>query len=684
MNRIRKLVIRRIAATLLVLLVIVAALVTVNHMYGSPDEDKVRSLSGQWEFYWEELLEPQDFTTGNYKPSSITVPGSWKNQLAGRERLSSTGYATYRTVFDIPADQIGTQQALSLHYVGSAYRIWINGIEHDGLGTVGTSRDEEVPQLQEHVILFSPAEEQIEIVMQVSNFSFREGGITSEIRVGDATSVARAMLTSTFITLIEIGAALLFGVYHLVLYYIRRTDIALLYIGLISLFYAIRTLLIAEYVTNMFFPLFPWEAVIKTEYLIEIGMGLLLGYFLRHMFPGDSNHTLFRVFVIIAVAALVYVAVTPTEIFTSLIHTVFVIALLLAIILEITVKVKLRNREDANLYLAGVLILLLAITNDTLNYAWVIHTVFLFKYAFMLFMVIQAIIVSNRYHRIHVHNARLTKELLSLNSTLEQKIEERTEELRDKNIELEELQQTRTKMLANIAHDIGTPLAGVKTFLQILKEDRIQVDRLQVFEKLFEKLSYIQHLNQDLLELSMLESRQLSLDREKIKISEFLHEIARVFQADMTGQNAKVVLGQRDSHIHGEEAYIEIDRQRIMQVIQNIVSNAYKYNQSAEKLLIIHCSIRTTDEHQTTYEAVFECEDNGEGIDPADLPHIFEQFYRRVDGYVDGSGLGLAIVKEIIEQHGGSVGARNKQEAGAVITFTLPASSTAQSLHYDS
>src|SRR5690606_35408233 len=132
------------------------------------------------------------------------------------------------------------------------------------------------------------------------------------------------------------------------------------------------------------------------------------------------------------------------------------------------------------------------------------------------------------YHRIHVHNARLTKELLSLNSTLEQKIEERTEELRDKNIELEELQQTRTKMLANIAHDIGTPLAGVKTFLQILKEDRIQVDRLQVFEKLYEKLSYIQHLNQDLLELSMLESRQLSLDRKKIKISEFLHEIARV------------------------------------------------------------------------------------------------------------------------------------------------------------
>lgn len=67
---------------------------------------------------------------------------------------------------------------------------------------------------------------------------------------------------------------------------------------------------------------------------------------------------------------------------------------------------------------------------------------------------------------------------------------------------------------------------------------------------------------------------------------------------------------------------------------------------------------------------------NGPGIDPADLPHLFDRFYRKSDGRAEGSGLGLAIVKSIVEQHGGTVGARNKDEGGAVFFFTLPALKT--------
>lgn len=87
--------------------------------------------------------------------------------------------------------------------------------------------------------------------------------------------------------------------------------------------------------------------------------------------------------------------------------------------------------------------------------------------------------------------------------------------------------------------------------------------------------------------------------------------------------------------------------------------------------MTVHCRIRSSAKTATGHEAVFEFEDNGDGIDPADIPHIFEQFYRKAEGYVEGSGLGLAIVKGIIEQHGGEVGAHNKKEAGAVFSFTL-------------
>jgi Signal transduction histidine kinase len=672
---------RTVTAALAAVLSIVLIVLALNRQIGHSD-DEIRTLNGQWEFYWQKLLEPDEWGAQDAAPSAIRVPGSWRSRNAGLDGLSAFGCGTYRLRFAIPEEAVGTRQALLLHYVGSAYRIWIDGVEHEGLGKVGTSREEEVPRLRQHLIRFTPADETVEIVMQVSNFSFREGGITSGIRWGPDDAVTRGMLVRHLLTMAEIGAALLFGAYHLVLYGLRRTDAALLHIGLIAVCYAARTFMITEYAVHLFFPRLPWEAVIRTEYLIEAGMAALVGLFLRQMFPADIHPARFRLCIAATIAAMVYVAAAPTEVFTSLIHAGIVVVLMLMVMIEISVKAKRRKLADANLYLAGMLIMLLAIVNDTLNYTLTIRTFFVFPYAFMLFMFIQAIIVSNRYQRIHESNAELTKEMLILNSTLEEKIEARTEELRAKNAELEQLHEARAKMLANIAHDIGTPLAGMKTYLQILREDRIPVDRPGVVGMLLDRISYIQRLNQDLLELSKLESRHFRLDLETFQLNAFLLDLLQPFQTDIAeGGRLKVSLGEVETTIDGEEARIRADRVRIMQVVHNFISNAIKYNRAEEKNVTVHCYVRSSPGTAEEHEAVFEFEDNGNGIDPADLPHLFEQFYRKADGIVEGSGLGLAIVKGIIEQHGGEVGARNKPEAGSVFYFTLPASSGARSLH---
>jgi signal transduction histidine kinase len=667
--------IRSTLAAFVLIVVLITAIFSLNKL---AEDDENRALNGEWEFYLHQLLTPEDLKMQDLQAVYLPVPSSWKDLSSSRDDLSSFGYGTYRTTFRVSPEEIGAQQALSLYYVGSAYRIWIDGVEYKGLGTVGTSREEETPRLQRNLIRFSPTGEEVEIVMQVSNFSFREGGIISEIRYGDSVSVMRYMMIQVFFTLIGIGGTLLFGGYHLILYYLRKVDLAWLYIGLISVFYSVRTFLIAEYVVSIFFPELSWEAVIKAEYLVEIGMALLVGKFLRYMFPSDVSAPLYRIFVAAAVAALVYIAITPTHIFTTLIHALIVVGLLAAVILEITVKVQVRHHEDANLYLAGVLLLLIAIINDTLNYTLTIETFYMLKYAFVMFIIIQAIIASNRYHRIYENNARLTKELMILNSTLEERIEERTEELKLKNVELEELQKERTRMLANIAHDIGTPLAGVRTYLQIMKDGKIRIDKANVYEQLIEKLSYIQHLNQDLLKLSKLESKQLKLGLELVQVKALMQEMMEPFQMELPGDQIKVTLGEMETKINGEEAYVRVDRLRIMQVVQNFVTNAYKYIHSPEKMLTLHSRICSPEEGEEGHVVIFEFEDNGNGIHPADLPFLFDQFYRRVDGYVEGSGLGLAIVKGIIEQHGGQVGARTKKEAGAIFYFTLPASSELQ------
>lgn len=670
---------KRISAAFAVAICL-ALIFLAAYRHAGRGDGEIRTLNGDWEFHWRQLLEPGDWETVEAPPVAIGVPGSWRSRPADRDGPEAHGYGTYRLRFDIPRDEVGTRQALLLYYVGSAYRIWIDGIEHEGLGKVGTSRAEEVPELRQHLIRFTPGDDEVEIVMQVSNFSFREGGIVSEILHGAEDAVMRELLASNFLNMAETGAALLFGAYHLVLYHRRRSDAALLLIGLIGLFYGARTFLITEFAVHQFFPGLSWEMVIRMEYLLEAGLAILVGLFLRYMFPADIHPVRFFVYIALAFSGLVFVAVAPTEMFTTLIHAAITVALLMALLIEISIRVKLRKLEDANLYLAGASLMVLGIINDTLNYTLMIDTFFMFRYAFILFMLFQAIIVSNRYHRVHERNAQLMKEMVILNSTLEEKIGERTEELRAKNAELERLQQARSRMLANIAHEIGTPLAGVKTYLQVLREDRIPVDKSGLYGTLLEKISFIQRLNQDLLELSKLESRHFRLDLETIELRSFLDELLRPFRTDMPESGrGTVTTGVIATTIDGEEAYIRADRVRIMQVVNNVVDNAFKYNHAGEKSVTVHCRIRRSSGTAEGHEAVFEFEDNGDGIDPADLPHIFEHFYRKADGYVEGSGLGLAIVKGIIEQHGGEVGARNKKEAGAVVWFTLPASSATRS-----
>ncbi len=646
-----------------------------EHKNGSSKDGPV-SLHGNWEFYWHELIEPEDFQGHNREVITIKVPGSWRYQTVNGKPLPRFGYGTYRTQFKIPEEKVGKQQALSLYYIGSAYRIWINGREYPGFGDEGKSKEDEIPSLQRNVIIFEPPAKTIDIVIQVSNFSFREGGLISDIVFGETKELSRSMLMTTFLSLIQIGAALLFGIYQLTIYFYRKTDLAGFYIGSVSFFYACRTFLVNEYVVHMFFPSLSWVTIIKSEYLLE-KMGLLVFCLLiRHIFPEDANIYIVRIFQGIAVIIIAIDLFTPPEVFTSLLfyNTIILIIIFLYLILDVAFKAKLHKRKDANLNLAGVFILIGAIIFDTINFAFVFNTFYMLNYAFIIFMLIQAAIVANRYERINEKNARLTEELLILNNHLEDKIIDRTNELREKNIELETLQLTRTKALANIAHDIGTPLAGVRAYLQILKEGKINVNHQNVYQELINKLAYVQHLNNDLLELSKLEAKKLPFHFEEVMVRQYFKEIYVALRLDIPTENSCLQLGNLTPSIDGKEAYIKVDRLRLMQVMQNFVSNAIKYNDSLEKHITLHCDVRRGNiDGSEAYEVVIEVEDNGNGISQEELPYYFEQFYRKVNGNIDGSGLGLAIVKEIIKQHGGEVGARSKQGEGAIFYFTLPA-----------
>lgn len=168
-------------------------------------EDGSVSLSGPWELYWNRLFEPGDFAEGAPGNAlTVTIPAQWKSYENNGQALSNEGYATYRMQFVVSSEVAGQPLGLYFNNVATAYRFWINGERVDGNGTVGTDAKHMVPRSYPKVYFFQPRPGDNEIIIQVSNFAQRTGGIWESIELGDAEDIAspqrnRVMLW-TFVT----------------------------------------------------------------------------------------------------------------------------------------------------------------------------------------------------------------------------------------------------------------------------------------------------------------------------------------------------------------------------------------------------------------------------------------------------------------------------------------------------
>jgi signal transduction histidine kinase len=295
----------------------------------------------------------------------------------------------------------------------------------------------------------------------------------------------------------------------------------------------------------------------------------------------------------------------------------------------------------------------------------------LFGYIILLLILLQAIIISYRYLQLINTNQILKTELTHMNDKLERIVEERTKELHEKNGELADLEDNRTKMLANIAHDLGPPIVGIQTYLHLMREGLVHDSDEEVLKQLYEKTDYVKRLIDDLFELSKLESKELSFQMEYVLMKDFIQDAFSKFEADLRHENRILLIEKCETIVRGQEAIIKIDPVRLMQVMQNFISNAVKFNNSHEdQPITLNCYIPNPESMEK--EICVEVIDRGVGIAPEELPQVFNRFYKKQEGNKNGSGLGLPISKEIIEQHGGYVGVESKINIGSKFYFNLP------------
>ncbi|KYF34662.1 Two-component sensor kinase SA14-24 [Streptococcus mitis] len=232
--------------------------------------------------------------------------------------------------------------------------------------------------------------------------------------------------------------------------------------------------------------------------------------------------------------------------------------------------------------------------------------------------------------------------------------------------EQEKEERERRLFVSNVSHELRTPLTSVKSYLEALDEGALSEPVAPDFIKVsLDETNRMMRMVTDLLHLSRIDNATTHLDVELINFTAFITFILNRFDKMRGSDEEKKYELVRDYPI--TSVWIEIDTDKMTQVIDNILNNAIKYSPDGGKITV---TMKTTDD-----QMILSISDQGLGIPKQDLPRIFDRFYRvdrarsRAQG---GTGLGLAIAKEIIKQHKGFIWAKSEYGKGSTFTIVLP------------
>ena len=229
---------------------------------------------------------------------------------------------------------------------------------------------------------------------------------------------------------------------------------------------------------------------------------------------------------------------------------------------------------------------------------------------------------------------------------------------------LKRLQSMEREFVTNVSHDLRTPVTILRGYAETLADDfeiLSPEDRSRFIKKIVGSVGRLQSLVEGLLALASLESSTDAMNYTPGAIHKACHEVAEEFAARCRAAQVdlKLDLGNNNGGV--------ADPVQARRLVQNLIDNALSHAAGATQIIV-----RT---HETENGFTLEVEDNGSGVSPSDISRIFDRFYRTDKSRrAGGSGLGLSIVRQVVELHGGTVGATNVTPKGLKITVTIPSS----------
>lgn len=610
-------------------------------------------LNGEWEFYWNQLLTSADFAEngGVNKPDLtgyVVVPHLWQGHINGTE-LQSHGVATYRIVIKVPHGQHSF--GIKTEIIRITSRLMVNGLTLGGCGrpedadVLGIKAPENVP----YVAYFTSNTDQVEIVLQVANYAYVNGGIAVPLRFGGQDAILALTRKINGFELVAFGFLFSGSLYHLgVFLFGRRRERSLLYFGLFCFSFAVVDISLGQKLLNQFIPGISFEPMHKLRHILTALGTVLITLFLRQVLRGALPDRLMKGIVAIfggyafAVLVLPHRFISTAEpIFFPLSMGVFALLILLLIRLLYLKQYGTLDRMGLKLLVLGIWCLW---TYNVVNVLYVLYLVIGFRFLgdlalllFLLFMsYMLAIQFANAYFKVE-----------------------------DMSIRLKDQDKAKDLFLTNTSHEFRTPLNGIIHMTQAVLEETASQISLQQQANLSLVVAIAQRLSvlvTDILDFERIKNNNIKLSLTPIELHSAIDSVIDVFRH--INKNSQVILA---NSVPRELPSVIADENRLRQILYNLIGNALKFTASG--------SVSISAERHVDHLHV-SVKDSGIGIPADKVESVFLSFEQvsaeRAEQY-GGAGLGLAITRQLVERMNGKIWiAWSEVGKGTEVVFSLP------------
>ncbi|MCD1258689.1 histidine kinase [Paenibacillus athensensis] len=631
-------------------------------------------LSGEWDFYWQQLLAPEQLQLSGPE-DTMRVPRLWNGVTAAGKEVTGKGFATYH--IRIETEPTWEYLAVRLPAIPSAYRMWVDDRLVALRGAVGSSRDSSSPCAIAEVVNLHRQGGAFTITLQVSNFDLQRGGLPAAPLLGTEQQLQSGYTREMIGQLFLIGCTFMMGLYHLGVFALRRRERSMLYFGLFCLLVGFRAFFTGGYLLHALFSDMGWLTALKIEYLSSC-LSVMCGFcFVHAIYPNELPRMFVRLGLTFTLLVGALITVMPAHVFTGLDWLLqgFTVLALLGVMFAVGRAVR-QKREGAGVTAIGVSLYAVTIIAGILEHNEWLQTGDVTPTGLLLVIFFHSLLICFKFMKSYATQEEMSEQLRELNSGLEAKIQERTLVLEQYNLslmkmneELARMEMSRKHLLTNISHDLGTPMTLIQGYVEALMDGVVEDPGQQrkYLQIIHARVSGLHRLIQDLFQLSKLEARQVSFTLEPMEVGRFIRHVNERYETEIQASGIRAEIMKLDLGNAEEERCVRIDLVRMDQVFTNIIVNAIKYTPQGGVIRI-----------SFTIEGAFlqvRIDDSGIGIAPEDLPYVFDRFYKKEKSRnlsSAGTGLGLAIAKEIVDFHGGTIWIDNSRASGTSVCFLLP------------